>query len=61
MGGAEVVKAAATSSGDFGGGKSVSAVRLRNVARCYAWWIAKDAVSLSILKVNGPLCSIFYV
>ncbi|TFK23605.1 hypothetical protein FA15DRAFT_656561 [Coprinopsis marcescibilis] len=30
--------------------KNISRTRMKNLARCYAWWIAKDAVSLVILK-----------
>ncbi|KAH0585267.1 hypothetical protein H2248_008510 [Termitomyces sp. 'cryptogamus'] len=30
--------------------KTVSPTRMRNVARAYGWWIAKDCVTLSILK-----------
>ncbi|KAF8969183.1 hypothetical protein BDZ97DRAFT_1754792 [Flammula alnicola] len=30
--------------------KSISESRMRNVARAYAWWIAKDCVTLLILK-----------
>ena len=36
-------------------GKSVSETRLRNVAKAYAWWIAKDAVTIQILKVRIPI------
>lgn len=32
--------------------KSISDSRLQNVARAYAWWIAKDCVTLLILKVK---------
>ncbi|PPQ83942.1 hypothetical protein CVT26_008765 [Gymnopilus dilepis] len=31
-------------------GKSVSETRLRNIAKAYAWWVAKDAVTIQILK-----------
>lgn len=31
--------------------KKISNSRMRNVAKAYAWWIAKDTVNLSILKV----------
>nr|QDK64589.1 putative Sgd1p [Ganoderma lucidum] len=30
--------------------KSISAARLRNVARAFGWWIAKDCCTLAILK-----------
>lgn len=32
----------------------ISSARLRNVARAYAWWIAKDSCTLAILKVRFP-------
>lgn len=32
--------------------KSISSTRMRNVAKAYAWWIAKDSVTLSVLKVS---------
>jgi hypothetical protein len=32
--------------------KNISENRIRNVARAYAWWIAKDCVTLLILKVR---------
>ncbi|KAG2017925.1 MIF4G/MA4 domain-containing protein [Coprinopsis cinerea AmutBmut pab1-1] len=47
VGGAELVKNATDDGFDV---KSISRTRMNNVARCYAWWVAKDAVSLSILK-----------
>lgn len=53
VGGAEVIKSFKDEDG-LGGGfgvKSVSAARLRNVALAYAWLVAKDAVTLAILKV----------
>ena len=31
--------------------KSISKTRIQHVAKAYAWWIAKDCVSLMILKV----------
>lgn len=30
----------------------ISSARVRNVARAYAWWLAKDCCALSILKVG---------
>lgn len=30
----------------------ISSARVRNVARAYAWWLAKDCCTLSILKVG---------
>jgi nucleolar MIF4G domain-containing protein 1 len=35
-----------------GGGKKVEKKRVRNVARAYAWWIAKGGLSLMVLKVS---------
>lgn len=32
--------------------QSISQVRLHSVAKAYGWWIAKDSVSLLILKVS---------
>lgn len=32
-------------------GKSISHYRLKNTARAYSWWVAKDCCSLSIFKV----------
>jgi nucleolar MIF4G domain-containing protein 1 len=34
-------------------GKEVEKKRVRNVARAYAWWIAKGELSLTILKVSS--------
>ncbi|KAG6813952.1 hypothetical protein H0H92_005207 [Tricholoma furcatifolium] len=48
VGGAELVK---NLKGDEGFDiKNISSTRMRNVARAYGWWIAKDCVSLAILK-----------
>jgi hypothetical protein len=33
-------------------GKAVDRSRMRNTARAYSWWVAKDCCSLSILKVS---------
>jgi nucleolar MIF4G domain-containing protein 1 len=32
-------------------GKSISNCRLKNTARAYSWWVAKDCCNLSIFKV----------
>jgi len=32
--------------------KSISHYRLKNVARAYSWWVAKDCCSLTIFKVS---------
>ncbi|VDB83737.1 unnamed protein product [Peniophora sp. CBMAI 1063] len=49
VGGAELIKSLGE---DFFGGSDdkVSSSRRRNVARAYAWWIARDAISLTVLK-----------
>jgi nucleolar MIF4G domain-containing protein 1 len=31
--------------------KVISTTRMKNVAKAYAWWIAKDCAALGILKV----------
>lgn len=38
--------------GDGDRREEVSPTRVRNLARAYAWWIAKGAVTLTILKVS---------
>ncbi|EIN09802.1 ARM repeat-containing protein [Punctularia strigosozonata HHB-11173 SS5] len=48
VGGAAVVKYAQDSEGfDL---KKISDTRIQNVAKAYGWWIAKDSVTLAILK-----------
>ncbi|KAJ7170843.1 hypothetical protein C8R43DRAFT_981266 [Mycena crocata] len=48
VGGAEVIKNLKDDEGfDI---KSISSTRVKNVAKAYAWWIAKDCVTLGILK-----------
>ncbi|KAJ7707589.1 hypothetical protein B0H17DRAFT_1166033 [Mycena rosella] len=48
VGGAEVIKNLQDDEGfDV---KSISSTRMKNVAKAYAWWIAKDCVTLGILK-----------
>ncbi|KAF9525634.1 hypothetical protein CPB83DRAFT_859086 [Crepidotus variabilis] len=47
VGGAAVIKNADEEGFDL---KSISEARSTNVAKAYAWWIAKDSVSLLILK-----------
>ncbi|KAF5391624.1 hypothetical protein D9757_002400 [Collybiopsis confluens] len=48
-GGAEVIKH--LSEGDDGFGlKSITPARISNMARAYAWWIAKGSISLAVLK-----------
>ncbi|KAL0954941.1 hypothetical protein HGRIS_003874 [Hohenbuehelia grisea] len=50
VGGAEVIKNAKDDLVEGFGLKKISPTRLRNVAKAYAWWIAKDAVTLAVLK-----------
>ncbi|KAG6819525.1 hypothetical protein H0H93_011028 [Arthromyces matolae] len=48
VGGTELIKSLGDDSGfDV---KNISLSRSRNVARAYGWWIAKDCVTLAILK-----------
>ncbi|KAF4571584.1 suppressor of glycerol defect [Pleurotus pulmonarius] len=51
VGGAEVIKNA-NAREDFGtsDGAKIAASRMKNVAKAYGWWIAKDSVGLAILK-----------
>jgi len=49
VGGAEILKNLKDDAVSFDVGK-ISSTRLRNVARAYAWWIAKDSCTLAILK-----------
>jgi nucleolar MIF4G domain-containing protein 1 len=52
VGGAEVVKnLEGNGEGEFGNGKKITERRVRNVARLYAWLIAKGRLTLAILKV----------
>lgn len=50
VGGAEILKN--LDAGDRAGFdvKSISSARMRNVARAFGWWIAKDCCTLAILK-----------
>ena len=48
VGGEEMVKGIS----EDGATKKVSARRVGNLARLYAWCVAKDALSLTILKVR---------
>ncbi|KAJ4500804.1 hypothetical protein C8R41DRAFT_355219 [Lentinula lateritia] len=50
VGGAEVIKGLQEGSGDNFGVKSISSTRIKNIAKAYAWWIAKDSVTLAVLK-----------
>lgn len=50
VGGLEVIKNMKDETVAFEVGR-ISPTRLRNVAKAYAWWIAKDSLTLGILKV----------
>ena len=58
MGGAEVLKNL-KDNGDGFEGKGISSTKMRNIANAYAWWIAKDCVSVSIFKVRSIICLTF--
>ncbi|KAL6307436.1 ARM repeat-containing protein [Sparassis latifolia] len=49
VGGAEIIKNLGDESSGFDV-KSVSTTRKTNIAKAYAWWIAKDCCTLAILK-----------
>ncbi|KAF5382190.1 hypothetical protein D9615_004440 [Tricholomella constricta] len=49
VGGAQVIKNLKDDDDGFDV-KSISTTRMRNVAKAYGWWIAKDCVTLAILK-----------
>ncbi|EEB94376.1 hypothetical protein MPER_06822, partial [Moniliophthora perniciosa FA553] len=49
VGGMEVIKSLKEGREGFDI-KSISSSRLRNVAKAYAWWIAKDCIGLAVLK-----------
>ncbi|KAJ3808183.1 hypothetical protein F5876DRAFT_90169 [Lentinula aff. lateritia] len=50
VGGEEVIKGLQEGGGDNFGVKSISSTRIKNIAKAYAWWIAKDSVTLAVLK-----------
>jgi nucleolar MIF4G domain-containing protein 1 len=52
VGGAEVLKNL-NDNGDESEARDISSTKMRNVANAYAWWVAKDCVSLSIFKVRS--------
>lgn len=58
MGGAEVLKNL-KDNGNGSEGKDISSTKMRNTANAYAWWIAKDCVSVSIFKVRSIVISTF--
>jgi len=47
VGGAEIVKSFSSHEHD---GQTVSQTKMMNIARALAWWISKDAASLTIFK-----------
>lgn len=47
-----MIKGLQEGSGDNFGVKSISSTRIKNIAKAYAWWIAKDSVTLAVLKVR---------
>ena len=49
VGGVELIKNVAQSGTEY---KGMSSTRVKSVAKAYAWWIAKDSVTLGILKVR---------
>ncbi|KAI0303786.1 armadillo-type protein [Multifurca ochricompacta] len=49
VGGVEVLKGMKNHGDDFQV-KDISSTKLHNVANAYAWWVAKDCVTLSIFK-----------
>lgn len=58
VGGAEVIKnlkEGDPEDDDFGDGKKVTERKMRNMAKAYAWWVAKACLTLVILKVGVSL------
>ncbi|EPQ54380.1 hypothetical protein GLOTRDRAFT_130697 [Gloeophyllum trabeum ATCC 11539] len=50
VGGAEVIKNTGENEPGFSTGKTISNAKMQNIAKAYAWWIAKDCCPISILK-----------
>ncbi|KAJ3793002.1 hypothetical protein GGU11DRAFT_818847 [Lentinula aff. detonsa] len=50
VGGAEVIKGLQGGGGETFRVESISPTRMKNLAEAYAWWIAKDSVTLAVLK-----------
>ncbi|KAI8980186.1 ARM repeat-containing protein [Trametes punicea] len=50
VGGAEILKNLSEDDRAGFNVKTISPTRMRNVARAYGWWLAKDACTLAILK-----------
>jgi MA3 domain len=51
IGGVEVLKNL-KGNGEDSNLKIMSSIRMHNVANAYAWWVAKDCVTLSVFKVR---------
>jgi nucleolar MIF4G domain-containing protein 1 len=60
VGGSEIIKNLKDDEFAIDGGR-ISPRRLRNVAKAYAWWIAKDSVMLSVLKVIVSVNSLMVI
>jgi len=52
VGGVEVVKNLKENDVGRFDVKFISATRMKNIAKAYAWWIAKDCCALTIFKVS---------
>lgn len=50
VGGAEILKNLSEDDRAGFNVKSISSSRMRNVARAYGWWLAKDCCTLAVLK-----------
>lgn len=53
VGGVELLKRQ-DELGSSSEGKPINRSRLRNTAKAYSWWVAKDCCSLTIFKVSLP-------
>lgn len=51
-----MIKSLHERGGDDFEAKSISPARIKNIAKAYAWWIAKDSVTLAVLKVSFRIC-----
>lgn len=52
VGGAGILKNSREDSYVEFNSKKISSTRQTNIARAYAWWIAKGSVTLAVLKVS---------
>lgn len=54
VGGAEIIKNLKGDERDIDDFslKNLTSTRIKNVAKAYAWWIAKDSCTLAVLKVT---------